>query len=153
MTEMAGISGSDALPSETRTQFKPPPMKVAIEPVEHFKWAFEGKTHCLHRLLWGVIMLGSTSLAIYSSMSIYMSWQAAPVLTTFGSDILPIHNLDFPSIILCSPGNNMESLSNLSRLLHKDWTDFWSTENETVLENFATMTTRQQGLVRQNFLL
>ena len=137
----------------TTSHFKASPMRVSIEPAKQFKWAFESKSHCLHRFLWGIIMIGSTSLAIYSSTSIYLSWQAAPVLTTFGSDILPIHDLDFPSIILCSPGNNMESLSNLSRLLHKDWTDFWSTENETVLENFATMTTRQQGLVRQNFLL
>ena len=60
--------------------FKVPPMKVSIEPVEQFKWALEGKSHCLHRLLWAAIMLGSTCLAIYSSTSIYLSWQAAPVL-------------------------------------------------------------------------
>jgi hypothetical protein len=81
--------------------FKMSPIRVAVEPVEHIKWALDGNTHCLHKLLWASIMVGSTCLAIYSSMTIYLSWQAAPVMTTFGSDILPIHDLEFPSVILC----------------------------------------------------
>jgi hypothetical protein len=46
-------------------------------------------------------------------------------LTTFGSDILPIHDLEFPSVIVCSPGNNMAALPNLSRLLNEEWKEFW----------------------------
>ena len=33
-------------------------------------------SHCFHRLLWAFIMMGSTGLAIYSSLSIYFAWQA-----------------------------------------------------------------------------
>lgn len=104
----------------------------------------EGKSHCLHRLLWGIIMIGSTSLAIYSSTTIYLSWQAAPVLTTFGSDILPIHSLEFPSVILCSPGNNMGALPNVSLLLKEEWEDFWSQTDKSVLQNFQTMDLKEQ---------
>ncbi len=73
-------------------------------PIKTVKQAMDTKTTCCHKLLWLTIILGSTALAVYSSTTIYMSWQEYPVMTTFGSDLFPINNLDFPSIILCSPG-------------------------------------------------
>ena len=45
------------------------------------------RTNFFHR---AIIMFGSTGLAVFSSVFMYMSWQAAPVLTTFGTDDLPI---------------------------------------------------------------
>ena len=84
-------------------------------------------------------MVGSTGLAVYSSTSIYLAWQDAPVLTTFGSDILPIHSLDFPSIILCSPGNNMDALPNISHILSDEWESFWKLTDSKVLEGFHSM--------------
>ena len=112
----------------------------------------DGKSHCLHRLLWGIIMIGSTSLAIYSSTTIYLSWQAAPVLTTFGSDILPIHSLEFPSIILCSPGNNMAALPNVSHLLREEWDEFWLKTDPNVLKTFETMDAEDQKNLLTKFV-
>lgn len=90
-------------------------------------------------MLWSVIMIASTGLAVYSSTSIYLAWQEAPVLTTFGSDILPIHNLDFPSVILCSPGNNMAALPNISHILSDEWEAFWQERDSQVLDDFNDM--------------
>jgi hypothetical protein len=93
-------------------------------------------------------MIASTGLAVYSSTSIYLAWQEAPVLTTFGSDILPIHNLEFPSIILCSPGNNMAALPNISHLLSEEWDDFWKKTDPGVLAGFHEMPgDRQKALI------
>jgi hypothetical protein len=89
-------------------------------------------------------LIGSTGLAIYSSTSIYLSWQADPVLTTFGSDILPIHDLNFPSIILCSPGNNMAALPNVSQILSEEWDAFWTKTNRSILETYKTMSLAEQ---------
>jgi hypothetical protein len=97
-------------------------------------------------------MIGSTGLAVYSSTSIYLAWQEAPVLTTFGSDILPIHSLEFPSIILCSPGNNMAALPNISHILSEEWQQFWTQSDESVLTKFETMAGEDQKILITQFV-
>jgi hypothetical protein len=116
------------------------------------KLTADSKSHCLHRLLWGIIMIGSTSLAVYSSLSIYFAWQEAPVLTTFGSDILPIHSLEFPSIILCSPGNNMAAWPIVCHLLREEWEEFWSKKDQRVLKTFDIMDAEDQKNLLTQFV-
>ena len=47
--------------------------------------------------------------------------------------------MEFPSVILCSPGNNMAALPNISLLLDEEWREFWSVRNKTVIEEFEVM--------------
>lgn len=118
-------------------------------------------------------MIGSISLAVYTSLSIYLKWQDAPVLTTFGSDILPVHGLDFPSVILCSPGktfsnscvslmmriiicfilgNNMAALPSISHILPNEWKEFWHDAEVHNQTRFESMTPEEQNSYLTHFV-
>lgn len=72
-----------------------------VTTVHGLRYALSCTSHLVDRLLWAVIVIGAFSLSLYMSVQIYLNWQASPVVTTIGTNALPITDLDFPAITLC----------------------------------------------------
>ena len=89
------------------------------------RYAVKEDSHWFERFLWTLIVLFATFCAMYASISIYIAWQENPVLTTIGTLSKDITELDFPSVTLCSQGNNIKELSHLPHLLPEEWGQFW----------------------------
>jgi hypothetical protein len=65
------------------------------------------------RILWAMAILALVSLASYWSSTSYLEWSAQPVLTTVGSTGVPITEIDFPSLTICTKGEiNLEPIKN-----------------------------------------
>ena len=60
------------------------------------------------RLIWTGIVSAATILGVCMSIEMWFDWKASPVVTTIGTTALPIADLNFPAVTLCSPGNGME---------------------------------------------
>ena len=44
------------------------------------------------------------SLRVYWSIHLYLDWQEKPVLTTVTTTALPVSQVDFPALTICSEG-------------------------------------------------
>ena len=73
------------------------------------------------RILWTVIVVSATIAVLVTSWSLYSGWQAHPVMTTIGNVSLPISELDFPAITICTPGNDLQSLYKVHQVLFEEW--------------------------------
>lgn len=67
----------------------------------------------------------STICLSHISINIYLTWKEAPVLTVIGSTNKAISELDFPSVTICAPGNNIDELSKIADLVPESWSEFW----------------------------
>jgi hypothetical protein len=50
-------------------------------------------------------------LSIYWSYYLYADWQEKPVLTTVTTTALPVTQVDFPAVTICSEGDNYMSFT------------------------------------------
>ena len=72
-----------------------------VSTVHGLRYALSCKSRLVDRAFWAVIVIGAFALSIYMSVQIYLNWKASPVVTTIGTNALPITDLDFPAITLC----------------------------------------------------
>jgi hypothetical protein len=109
------------------------------------RYALDSNAHWMDRIVWTIMVLVATSWSIYASCSIYMSWQDDPVVTTIGTASKAIADLDFPSVTLCSQGNDVESLPKMPYILPEEWSEFWNNRDGTAYED-RTMEEKNQLL-------
>ena len=67
----------------------------------------QGNNACVYLLLqvfWSGCILLMLSLGVYWSIYLYLDWQEKPVLTTVTTTALPVSQVDFPALTICSEG-------------------------------------------------
>ena len=82
--------------------------------------ANESMNH-LERIIWFVVFLASTALAIYLVLRSYNEWQTNQVVTTLKTVAKPVTDLEFPAITICGAGQHM---SNVERALYKNFNEW-----------------------------
>ena len=67
-------------------------------------YVFDMTIKALDHLLWFISVCLGAGLAIHMSVDAWKTWKESPVLTSVHSTGLPIQNVDFPAITICSQG-------------------------------------------------
>ena len=78
------------------------------------------------RLVWLVVVVVFGSCAAYLSHGVFKEWQSNKVVTTLRETELPITELDFPAITICSEGLDMEAVE---KVIENDFEE-WKKENK-----------------------
>ena len=73
------------------------------------------------RLVWLVVVVVFGSCAVYLSHGVFKEWQSNKVVTTLRETELPITELDFPAITICSAGLNMEAVEKVIETDFEEW--------------------------------
>ena len=89
-------------------------------------YIFDNALLYVERILWIFIVLGSASLGIYMSYDAYKTWQDDPMITTVSSTGLPLKNIEYPAITICSQGM-VQAI--LDKALDKQFNDFLVANN------------------------
>ena len=67
-------------------------------------YVFDRTIQTLDNLLWFISVCVGAGLAIHMSLDAWKTWKESPVLTSVRSTGLPLENVDFPAITICSQG-------------------------------------------------
>ena len=67
-------------------------------------YVFDNALKPFDRILWILAVCLGTGFAIILSLEAWIDWKDSPVLTSVSSTGLPIQNIDFPAITICSQG-------------------------------------------------
>ena len=67
-------------------------------------YVFDNALKAFDRILWILAVCLGTGFAIILSLEAWIDWKDSPVLTSVSSTGLPIQNIDFPAITICSQG-------------------------------------------------
>ena len=67
-------------------------------------YVFDRAITVLDRIIWFLVVCCGTALAIYMSYDVWITWKSSPVLTSVSSTGLPLRNVKFPAITICSQG-------------------------------------------------
>ena len=67
-------------------------------------YVFEDGRLFFERVLWVIVVIAALTFAIIMSKTAYYNWKDNPVLTSVKTTGLPIENIDFPSITVCTQG-------------------------------------------------
>ena len=89
-------------------------------------YIFDSALLYVERILWIFIVIGSASLGIYMSYDAYKTWQDDPMITTVSSTGLPLKNIEYPAITICSQGM-VQAI--LDKALEKQFNDFLVANN------------------------
>ena len=78
--------------------------------VAGLQYAFDARQSKLSNIVWIILVLVLTFFGIYTSVQTYTDWKDEPVTTSVSSTGLPIAEIPFPSVVICSQGSEIESL-------------------------------------------
>ena len=67
-------------------------------------YIFDNALKAFDRILWILAVCLGIGFAIILSLKAWIDWKDSPVLTSVSSTGLPIQNIDFPAITICSQG-------------------------------------------------
>ena len=67
-------------------------------------YVFDRAIKGLDNILWLLVVCFGAGVAIYMSLDAWNTWKDAPVLTSVSSTGLPLRNIEFPAITICSQG-------------------------------------------------
>ena len=76
-----------------------------VSSIHGIRYILDRESHWCDRIVWLLVVLVTTFLAIFASVSIYKSWKESPVLITIGTSEKPIADLELPVITICGSGN------------------------------------------------
>ena len=67
-------------------------------------YVFDRAIKTIDHILWSLVVCFGAGVAVYMSLDAWNTWKEAPVLTSVHSTGLPLQNVDFPAITICSQG-------------------------------------------------
>ena len=73
------------------------------------------------RLVWFVVVVMFGACAAFLSHGVFQAWQDNLVVTTLKETELPVTQLDFPAITICSEGLNMEAVEKVIETDYEEW--------------------------------
>ena len=100
--------------------------------IHGISYIFDKKLPAYDRMLWTLICLSFSILAILMTNQSFSNWQSDMVITTLKNTAKPVGDLKFPMIVICSEGMYMNNLE------QKLWEDFqnWR-ELSSLTENMS----------------
>ena len=75
-----------------------------VTTIHGLAYVFDKTIKAIDYIFWFIAVCLGTGLAIYSSIDAWNEWKASPVLTSIRSTGLPLQNISFPAITICSQG-------------------------------------------------
>ena len=75
-----------------------------VTTIHGLAYVFDKTIKAIDYVFWFIAVCLGTGLAIYSSIDAWNEWKASPVLTSIRSTGLPLQNISFPAITICSQG-------------------------------------------------
>ena len=76
--------------------------------VAGLRYAFSSNQSKVSNWVWSLLVITLTVLGIYTSAQIYNDWKDQPVITLVESTGIPISEVPFPSVVICSHGSDPE---------------------------------------------
>ena len=76
--------------------------------IQGLLYIFQTNQSQVGRIFWSLVIFAVIFLGAYWSVEAYSNWKANPVLTTVKTSALPIKNIEFPAVTICSQGSNMD---------------------------------------------
>ena len=70
------------------------------------------------RIFWLVIFLAGMLFSIYLSLDAFIDWRQNMIITRFENSELPVTEIDFPAVTICSQGLNMD---NVAKAVERDF--------------------------------
>jgi hypothetical protein len=74
-------------------------------------YAFQPRQNLAGRCFWLTAIIALAFLGFWLSLENYFQWKSEPVVTTISSAGLPIEEVEFPSVVICSKGLNQDAIS------------------------------------------
>ena len=105
----------------------------------------DGRCFC-ERIIWMIVVVLALTFAICMSTTAYKNWKNNPVLTSVRTTGLPIENIEFPAITICTQGSANEVVD---AALFQQFTDYLNTKGK----EFDSLSDSQKVEEGQNFLL
>ena len=75
----------------------------------------------IDRLVWMVVVCVFGGCAAYISSGVFKEWQGNKVVTTLKDTEMPITELDFPAITICSEGLNLDTVEKVIEEDYANW--------------------------------
>ena len=72
-------------------------------------YAFKPNQTLAGRFIWFTVIIILAFLGFWLSLENYYQWKNEPVVTTISSTGLPIEEVEFPSVVICSKGFHIEA--------------------------------------------
>ena len=82
---------------------------VQTSTVAGLHYAFKPNQTLAGRFIWLTVIIILAFLGFWLSLENYYQWKNEPVVTTISSTGLPIEEIEFPSVVICSKGFNMDA--------------------------------------------
>jgi hypothetical protein len=72
-------------------------------------YIFKGNQTQVGRIFWSLVIFAMLLLGTYWSVAAYSNWQDNPIITTVKTSALPIKDIEFPAVTICSQGLNEDT--------------------------------------------
>jgi hypothetical protein len=73
------------------------------------------------KLFWVLVVVSMLALSIYWSVVLYFQWEGQTVITTVLTAALPVNQIKFPAVTICSQGFNYNTFMASLFLLYNDF--------------------------------
>lgn len=81
---------------------------ASVSTAHGIAYIFEDGRCFLERIIWIIVVVLALTFAICMSTTAYKNWKNNPVLTSVRTTGLPIENIEFPAITICTQGSANE---------------------------------------------
>ena len=113
--------------------------------VHGLAYVFDKTIKAIDTVFWFIAVCFGTGLAIYMSIDAWNEWKSSPVLTSIRSTGLPLQNISFPAITICSQGLIKVSFSGF--LLNQISSFLRNFKDENILKDEPHANAKQMMLI------
>ena len=119
---------------------------ASVSTAHGIAYIFEDGRCFFERIIWIIVVVLALTFAICMSTTAYKNWKNNPVLTSVRTTGLPIENIEFPAITICTQGSANEVVD---AALFQQFNSYLTTKGK----EFDSLSDSQKVQEGQNFLL
>ena len=119
---------------------------ASVSTAHGIAYIFEDGRCFFERIIWIIVVVLALTFAICMSTTAYKNWKNNPVLTSVRTTGLPIENIEFPAITICTQGSANEIVD---AALFQQFNSYLTTKGK----EFDSLSDSQKVEEGQNFLL
>ena len=119
---------------------------ASVSTAHGIAYIFEDGRCFFERIIWIIVVVLALTFAICMSTTAYKNWKNNPVLTSVRTTGLPIENIEFPAITICTQGSANEVVD---AALFQQFSNYLNTKGK----EFDSLSDSQKVQEGQNFLL
>ena len=90
------------------------------------------------RLFWLFIFIAGLIFSVYLSLDAFLDWRKNMIVTRFENSELPVTEIEFPAVTICSQGLNME---NVAQAVTRDFYEWHEAQQQKVNRHIPSKTT------------